>query len=75
VSFNATKNPQQISTMFTEVESIVDYIRKSEQLGAKVVKSKNEIREGYYAVLEDPQKNTFGIWESKEQIYLLKAPY
>ena len=73
MSFNATKNPQQISTMFTEVESIVDYIRKSE--GAKVVKSKNEIREGYYAVLEDPHKNTFGIWESKEQIYLLKAPY
>jgi predicted enzyme related to lactoylglutathione lyase len=51
--------------MFTEVESIDDYIRKSEQMGAKVVKSKNEIREGYYAVMEDPQGNTFGIWESK----------
>jgi predicted enzyme related to lactoylglutathione lyase len=34
-------------------------------MGAKVVKSKNEIREGYYAVMEDPQWNTFGIWESK----------
>jgi predicted enzyme related to lactoylglutathione lyase len=51
--------------MFTEVESIDDYIRKLEQMGAKVVKSKNEIREGYYAVMEDPQGNTFGIWESK----------
>jgi predicted enzyme related to lactoylglutathione lyase len=59
------ENPQQISTIFTEVESIEDYIRKSEQMGAKVVKCKNEIREGYYAVMEDPQGNTFGIWESK----------
>ena len=59
------ENPQQISTIFTEVESIEDYIRKSEQMGAKVVKNKNEIREGYYAVMEDPQGNTFGIWESK----------
>jgi predicted enzyme related to lactoylglutathione lyase len=42
-----------------------DHIRKSEQMGAKVVKSKNEIREGYYVVMEDPQGNTFGIWESK----------
>ena len=59
------ENPQQISTIFTEVESIEDYLRKSEQMGAKVVKSKNEIREGYYAVMDDPQGNTFGIWESK----------
>ncbi len=35
-------------------------MRKSEQMRAKVVKSKNEIREGYYAVMEDPQENTFG---------------
>ena len=40
-------------------------IGKAEQLGAKVIKSKNEIREGHFAVLEDPQGNTFGIWESK----------
>jgi predicted enzyme related to lactoylglutathione lyase len=59
------ENPQQVSTIFTEVESIEDYIRKSEQMGAKAVKNKNEIREGYYAVMEDPQGNTFGIWESK----------
>jgi predicted enzyme related to lactoylglutathione lyase len=47
------------------VESIEEYINKAKQLGARVVKDKQEISEGYYAVLEDPQKNTFGIWQEK----------
>jgi uncharacterized protein len=33
--------------------------------GARVVKDRQEISEGYYAVLEDPQKNTIGIWQNK----------
>ncbi len=28
-------------------------------------KNKQEIDAGYYAMIEDPQKNTFGIWQSK----------
>jgi predicted enzyme related to lactoylglutathione lyase len=52
-------------TMFVAVESIDEYINKAEQLGAKVVKNKQEISLGYYAVMEDPQKNTFGIWHGK----------
>ena len=59
------ENPQQISTQFVTVESIEDYINKAKQLGARVVKNKQEISEGYYAVLEDPQKNTFGVWQEK----------
>ena len=59
------ENPQQISTQFVTVASIEDYINKAKQLGARVVKNKQEISEGYYAVLEDPQKNTFGIWQYK----------
>ena len=58
------ENPEQISTQFVTVESIEDYINKAKKLGARVVKNK-EISEGYYAVLEDPQKNTFRIWQSK----------
>ena len=42
-----------------------NYINKAKQLGATVVKNKQEILEGYHAVLEDPQKNTFGIWQDK----------
>jgi predicted enzyme related to lactoylglutathione lyase len=46
--------------MFVAVESIDDFVGKAQQLGAKVV-NKQEIDAGYYAVMEDPQKNTFGI--------------
>ena len=59
------ENPEQISTIFIEVESIEDYTGKAKELGSKVVKDKQEISEGYYAVLQDPQGNTFGIWENK----------
>ena len=59
------ENPEQMSTQFVTVESIDNYIDKAKQLGAKVIKNKKEISEGYYAVLEDPQKNTFGIWQIK----------
>jgi uncharacterized protein len=59
------ENPEQMPTMFVTVESIDDYIGKAQQLGAKVVKNKQDIDAGYYAVMEDPQKNTFGIWQDK----------
>jgi predicted enzyme related to lactoylglutathione lyase len=59
------ENPEQTPTMFVQVESIDDYIGKALQLRAKVVKNKQEIDAGYYAVIEDPQKNTFGIWQGK----------
>jgi uncharacterized protein len=59
------ENPQQLSTQFVRVESIEDYIIKAKQLGARVVKDKQEISEGYYAVLEDPQKNSIGVWQEK----------
>jgi predicted enzyme related to lactoylglutathione lyase len=59
------ENPQQLSTQFVRVGSIEDYISKAKQLGARVVKDKQEISQGYYAVLEDPQKNSIGIWQEK----------
>jgi uncharacterized protein len=59
------ENPKQLSTQFVRVESIEDYINKAKQLGARVVKDKQEISQGYYAVLEDPQKNSIGIWKDK----------
>jgi predicted enzyme related to lactoylglutathione lyase len=59
------ENPEQMPTMFVTVESIEDYISKAQKLGAKVVKNKQDIDAGYYAVMEDPQENTFGIWQEK----------
>lgn len=37
------ENPEQISRQFATVESIDDYVDKAQQLGAKVIKNKNEI--------------------------------
>ena len=59
------ENPEQISTMFIEVESIENYTDKANELGSKVVKNKQEIAEGYYAVLKDTKGNTFGVWQNK----------
>ncbi len=59
------ENPQQVSTQFVNVESVEDYINKAKQLGARVIKNRQEISEGYYAVLEDPQRTTIGIWQNK----------
>ena len=59
------ENPEQMPTMFVTVESIDDYTAKAKKLNAKVVKDRQEIDQGYYAVLEDPQQNTFGIWQDK----------
>jgi uncharacterized protein len=59
------ESPQQVSTQFVNVDSLEDYITKAKQLGARVVKDRQEISDGYYAVLEDPQRNTIGIWQNK----------
>ena len=59
------ENPQQVSTQFVNVESIEDYINKAKQLGARIVKDRQEISEEYYVISEDPQKNTIGIWQNK----------
>ena len=44
---------------------LICWINKVSELGDKVVKDKQEISEGYYAVLEAPQGNTFGVWQDK----------
>jgi predicted enzyme related to lactoylglutathione lyase len=59
------ENPEQMPTVFISVESIDDYTNKAKQLGANVVKAKQKIDAGYHAVLEDPEDNTFGIWQDK----------
>jgi uncharacterized protein len=59
------QSPEEMPTMFITVESIDDYVSKAKRLNAKMAKEKQEIEEGYYAILEDPQGNTFGIWQAR----------
>jgi predicted enzyme related to lactoylglutathione lyase len=59
------RNAKQAATIYINVKSIDDCIDEAKRLGANVVVDKEEISEGYYALLEDPQKNVIGIWENK----------
>ena len=57
----------QTPTFYIMVESIDDFIAKSQKQGAKIIVNKKEISEGFYATLQDKQKNTFGLWQSKNK--------
>ncbi len=55
----------QNATFYIEVCSIGECISKAKNGGAKILVEKQEISEGYYALLEDPQGCMVGIWEDK----------
>jgi predicted enzyme related to lactoylglutathione lyase len=57
----------QTPTFYIMVESIDDFIAKSQKQGAKVIVNKKEISVGFYATLQDQQNNTFGLWQSKSK--------
>lgn len=56
---------QNAPTMFIQVDSIDECLQKAENEGAKVMINKQEISEGTFAILKDPQQNTIGIWQAK----------
>jgi predicted enzyme related to lactoylglutathione lyase len=59
------RESRQTATFYVEVNSIDECISKAQKEGANIVIGKQEISEGYYALLEDPQHNVIGIWESR----------
>jgi predicted enzyme related to lactoylglutathione lyase len=59
-------NSDKIVIITTRFNFTITFKDQAQQLGAKVIKNKQEISPGYYAVMEDPQKNTFGIWQGKK---------
>ncbi len=57
--------PQQQPLNYIYVESIVDYSKKIIDLGGKVLVTKTEVQGmGWFAVAQDPEGNTFGIFET-----------
>ena len=66
-AITSKREDNQTPTFYIMVESIDDFIAKSQKQGAKVVVEKKEISEGFYATLQDQQKNTFGLWQSKSK--------
>ncbi|MDE3084936.1 MAG: VOC family protein, partial [Verrucomicrobiota bacterium] len=59
------KEPQQQGiTNYVKVDSVSDSARQVERLGGKVCMGKTAVPNmGWFAVCQDPEKNTFGLWE------------
>ena len=56
---------QNAPTLFIQVDSIDDCITKAEREGAKVIVDKQEISEGTFAIMKDPQQNLIGVCQAK----------
>ena len=52
---------QNAPTLFIQVDSIDDCLSKAKSEGAKLVVDKQEISEGTFVIIKDPQQNTIGI--------------
>jgi predicted enzyme related to lactoylglutathione lyase len=59
------KDPQQPITNYVSVDSVSDFSKKIEKLGGKICLAKTTVPQmGYFAVCQDTEGNTFGIWQS-----------
>ncbi len=49
---------------YVSVESVDDYVAKARGLGAKVLSEKVPVPGmGWFAQLQDPEENSFGVWQ------------
>jgi predicted enzyme related to lactoylglutathione lyase len=52
---------------YVSVNSVDEFSKKIERLGGKICLAKTAVPQmGYFAVCQDTEGNSFGIWESKE---------
>jgi predicted enzyme related to lactoylglutathione lyase len=57
--------PEQAPVNYILVESVDDYVRRAEELGAKVMMGKTPVPGmGWFAQLTDPEGNVLAIWET-----------
>ena len=60
------EQPQQQPVNYIYVESVDEYSKKVTDLGGKIVVPKMEVTGmGWFALAQDPEGNTFGIFEVK----------
>lgn len=59
------KTPDQTITNYVSVDSVDKFAKKVEKLGGKICMPKTAVPQmGYFAVCQDTEGNSFGIWES-----------
>ncbi len=59
------RNAEQKPTVYVEVNSLDECVSKAKNAGAEIVLDKQQVSEGYFAILKDPQQNIIGVWEPK----------
>jgi predicted enzyme related to lactoylglutathione lyase len=61
----ARQAPDQGPVNYANVESVEDYVKKAEGLGAKVLMGKMAVPGmGWFAQISDPDGNVLGLWQS-----------
>ena len=61
------QSPQQGITSYVGVASVDDSAAKVEKLGGKICMPKTQVTEmGYFVICQDPENNTFALWERNE---------
>jgi predicted enzyme related to lactoylglutathione lyase len=59
------EHPQEPITNYVSVNSVSEFSKKIEKLGGKICMGKTAVPVmGYFAVCQDTEGNTFGIWQS-----------
>lgn len=62
------QQPGQGPVNYISVESVDDYAKKAQNLGAEVVVPKMPVPGmGWFVCLKDPENNVFGIWQEDEK--------
>jgi predicted enzyme related to lactoylglutathione lyase len=61
------QQPQQGITSYISVPSVDQFVAKVQKLGGKICMPKTAVPQmGYFAVCQDPENNTFALWEMNE---------
>jgi predicted enzyme related to lactoylglutathione lyase len=61
------QQPQQGITSYISVPSVDQFSAKVQKLGGKICMPKTAVPQmGYFAVCQDPENNTFALWEMNE---------
>jgi predicted enzyme related to lactoylglutathione lyase len=59
------KHPQEPIVNYVGVDSVPNFSKKIEKLGGKICMAKTAVPQmGYFAICQDTEGNSFGIWES-----------